>query len=58
MIKTTMTGWWFLLTLMYRGKSVEILSQRPMGSFYDWNVRVIETGTVVAVRKHELVQKL
>ena len=45
------------MTLLYRGKPVEILSPRPKESFYDFNVRVIETGTVVAVRKHELLQK-
>lgn len=45
------------MTLLYKNKPVEILSPRPMGSFYDYNVRIIKTGTVVAVRKHELLQK-
>ncbi len=45
------------MTLLYRGKPVEILSPRPKESFYDFNVRIIKTNIVVAVRKHELLQK-
>jgi hypothetical protein len=38
----------------YKGKIVEMVGPRPKFSAFDYNVRILETGSVVAVRKNEL----